>query len=180
MRKKREEPVELHTACISVVSPNRRLLRHADPSREPRPQPDYFLYSNETNDTVSLDPNSAEWFRWLDGLTSFEFDGQDGDCEVTKQLPSKPGEPAHWIASQQWGDKEYKRYLGQTANLTTSYLEEVAADIEAEVSEKEIGGTGEGDLICLFLPACKGPDQRGWSSIRYRCFLIGEKQGPFG
>jgi hypothetical protein len=180
MRKKREEPVGLHTACISAVSPNRQLPRRTYPSREHRPRPRYFLYSNETNDTVSVDPNSPEWFRWLDGLTSFEFDGQDGDCEVTKQLPSKSGEPAHWIASQQWGDKEYTRYLGQTANLTTFYLEEVAADIEAEISEKEIGGTGEGDLIFLFLPAWKGPDKRGWSSSRYRCFLTHQKEGPFG
>jgi len=167
---KREKPIGLHTACIRAVSPNRRLPRLTGP-KGGRILPDYFLYSNETGDTVWIDPNSPEWFCWLDGLTSFDFDGRDGDFVASKQSPNSSGEPAHWIASQQWGDKEYKRDLGQTENLTTFYLEEVAADIEAEVSEKEIGGTGEGDLIHLFLPAWKGPDKRRWNSISYQCLL---------
>jgi hypothetical protein len=170
MRKKREEPVGLHTACITALSPSRRLPRLVNP-RFVSPPVTYSLYSNQTNDTVWVNPDSPEWFRWLDGLTSFEFDGQDGDFTASKQTSKKSGKAAYWIASQQWGDKEYTRDLGQTANLTTSFLEEIAADLEAEVSEKEIGGTGEGDLIYLFLPAWKGPGKRGWKSIRYRCLL---------
>ena len=174
MRRKREESVELHSACITALSPSRRLPRRVNP-RFASPPVTYSLYSNETDDGVWVDPDSPEWFRWLDGLTSFEFDGQDGDFTASKQISGKPGEPACWIASQQWGDKEYTRYLGQTTNLTTSYLEEIAADLEAEVSEKEIGGTGEGDLIYLFLPAWKGPDKRGWKSIHYRCLLTSQQ-----
>ena len=180
MRKRREEPIELHTACIRAVSPNRQLPRLTGP-RGGRLLPDYFLYCNETNDTLWwVDPNSPEWFCWLDGLTSFDFDGKDGDFTASKRPPNRPGEVAHWIASQQWGNKEYKRDLGQTENLTTFYLEEVAADIEAEISEKEIGGTGERDLIHLFVPAWKGPDKRAWKSISYRCVLTRQKKGPFG
>lgn len=170
MRKKREEHVELNSACVRAMYPNRQLPRLVG-SKLGRPLPDYFLYSNETDDTVWVDPDSPEWFGWLDGLSSFSFSGRDGDFVASKRSPNRPGEPVHWIASQQWEDKEYKRDLGQTENLTTSYLEEIAADIEAEVSEKEIGGTGEGDLIRLFLPAWKGPNKRGWNSIRYQCLL---------
>jgi hypothetical protein len=129
------------------------------------------LYSNETNDTVWVNPDSPEWFRWLDGLTSFEFDGQDGDFVASKQTSNKPGQAAHWMACQQLADKEYTRDLGQTANLTTSFLEVVAADLEAEVSSKETGGTGEGDLIYPFLAPWKGPSKRGWKSICYQCLL---------
>ena len=168
MRKKREEPREFPSACITAMSPNRRLLKPIDP-RFATPPADYFLYSNETDDAVYIDPDSPEWFRWLDGLTSFSFSGKDGDFIASKQISTRTGEPAHWMASQQWEDKEYKRDIGQTANLTTSYLEEVAYDIELEVSENEIGGTGEGDLIYPFLPAWKERDhKRGWNSIRRR------------
>src|SRR5215469_6497316 len=138
MRKKREEPREWPTALIRAVSPNRRLLRRVN-SQPRSPSPGYFVYSNETHDTVWIDPDSPEWFHWLEELTSFDFDGKDGDFTAYKQSPKRPGEPTHWIASQQWGEKEYTRDLGQTANLTTSFLEEVAADMEAEVSEKERG-----------------------------------------
>lgn len=170
MIKKREEPVGLHTACITALSPSRRLPRRVDP-KFTSPPVTYFLYSNETDDTVQVNPDSPEWFHWLDGLTSFEFDGQDGDFTASKQTSNKPGEATHWIASQQLADKEYTRDLGQTANLTISFLEEVAADLEAEVSSKERGGTGEGDLIYPFLAAWKEPDKRGWKSIRYQCLL---------
>jgi hypothetical protein len=179
MRKKREEPREWPSACITAVSPNRRLLKPVDP-RLASPPADYFVYSNETDDTVWVDPDSPEWFRWLDELTSFAFSGKEGEFLASKRTPISPEEPTHWIASQQWENKEYKRDLGQTENLTTSYLEEVAADIEAEVSEKEIGGTGEGDLIQLFLPAWKGPSKRGWKSIRYQCRMPHQMPSPFG
>jgi hypothetical protein len=170
MSKKREEPREWPSACITAVSPSRQ-LPSLIPHRVVVPLADYFVYSNETDGAVHINPNSPAWFRWLDGLTSFSFSGKDGDFLASKQIPAKPGQPAHWMASQQWEEKEYTRDLGQTANLTTSFLEEVAADMEAEVSEKEIGGTGEGDLIYPFLPAWKEPDKRGWNSIRYQCLL---------
>lgn len=168
MSKKREEPREWPCACITAVSPSRQ-LPSLIPHRVAVPPADYFVYSNETDGAVSIDPDSPEWFHWLDGLTSFSFSGKDGDFLASKQIPTKPGEPTHWIASQQWEGKEYKRDLGQTEGLTTSYLEEVAYDIELEVSENEIGGTGEGDLIYPFLPAWKERNnKRGWNSIRRR------------
>lgn len=170
MMKKREEPVELHSACISALSPSRRLPRRVNP-RFTSPPVTYSLYSNQTDDTVWVNPDSPEWFRWLDGLTCFEFDGQDGDFIAFKQTSNKPGEAAHWIACQQLADKEYTRDLGPTANLTTFFLEEVAADLETSASSKEREGTGEGDLIYPFLAPWKGPDKRGWKSIRYRCLL---------
>jgi len=93
MMKKREELIGLHTACIRAVSPSRRLPRLTGP-KGGRILPDYFLYSNETDDTVWVDPDTPEWFCWLDGLTSFDFDGRDGDFVAYKQSPNSLGEPA--------------------------------------------------------------------------------------
>jgi hypothetical protein len=175
--KERKKHINHHTASITQIATANGLLRVMQP-QQAETSSCYVLWSEEQE--VRVTPNSAEWFGWLDGLTSFDFDGKDGDFTAFKETSKKEDEPAHWIAYQKWEDREYKRDLGATSQLTTSYLEEIAADLEEEVATKEIGGTGEGDLRILYMPAWKDTESKWcWNRVRkrtYHCLLTLEQK----
>jgi len=40
----------------------------------------------EEEDEIWVTPDSPEWFDWLDGLSSFFFDGKDGDFTATARM----------------------------------------------------------------------------------------------
>lgn len=155
---------------ISVIEPpmGKRLLRVGEvvPAEIPLA---YFLESEQGE--IWLTPNSAEWFDWLNGLASFEFDGVGGDFTACKETPNNSEEAVRWIAFQKWGDNEYQRDLGATNQLTTSYLEAVAIDLEDEVAAHETGGTGASDLHMPYAFTWK-KTQSKWSrkTIRQRTY----------
>lgn len=133
--------MEEHHVVIVVIEPPTRFqttrlrrLRQTPPTER---SPSYYV--EEEGEQVCITPNTATWFHWLDGLSHFAFEGLEGDFTARKLPTNKPEEPAHWIAFQKWAEREYRRDLGATDQLTTFHLEAVAADLEDEVATREIG-----------------------------------------
>ena len=83
--KKREESMQSRTACITACSESKRFAR-AMKRRLGYSPPRYFLWSVEEEDEIWVTPDSPEWFDWLDGLSSFFFDGKDGDFTATARM----------------------------------------------------------------------------------------------
>src|SRR5579884_463681 len=65
------------------------------------------------------------WFAWLEGVSSFSFQGQQGQLTVRKE--ARPRGAQYWYAYRRIGPKMAKKYLGRSADLTLARLEEVAA-----------------------------------------------------
>ncbi len=69
-------------------------------------------------------PDSAEWFAWLDTLSSFHFTGKHG--HLTARQERKPSGEGFWYAYLKAHGQLHKRYLGTTDKLTLSLLEQTA------------------------------------------------------
>lgn len=94
----------------------------------------------ELSSNKFLEVGGALWFKALDELTSFRFEGKDGSFTARKERPLKKrsedtgsGEPeysdnvAYWYAYRKVEGKTRKRYIGKTEDLTQERLEEIAA-----------------------------------------------------
>src|SRR5690349_17794359 len=69
---------------------------------------------------------SQAWFAWLDAVSSFSFHSRSGrTCTVRKERVQRGN--AYWYAYRRTSEKIVKRYLGRSASLTISRLEEIAA-----------------------------------------------------
>src|SRR5262245_41536851 len=75
--------------------------------------------------------DETAWLHWLDTHTSFAFQGRQGRLSVIKE--TRPRGAGYWYAYRSLGRRSNKRYLGQTANLTISRMEEVAGKLTWEV-----------------------------------------------
>lgn len=75
-----------------------------------------------------LQPDSPEYFTWLSGLRSFHFEGKEG--RFTARLESRKNKDGstreYWSAYRKHNKRQFRRYLGQTSNLTIATLEAVA------------------------------------------------------
>ncbi|OKH29621.1 hypothetical protein NIES2119_32075 [[Phormidium ambiguum] IAM M-71] len=93
----------------------------------------------ELSSNKFLEVGGALWFKALDELTSFRFEGKDGSFTARKERPLKKrsedtgsGEPeysdnvAYWYAYRKVEGKTRKRYIGKTEDLTQERLEEIA------------------------------------------------------
>jgi LuxR family maltose regulon positive regulatory protein len=65
------------------------------------------------------------WFAWLEGVSSFSFQGQQGQLTVRKE--ARPRGTQYWYAYRRIGPKMAKKYLGRSADLTLARLEDTAA-----------------------------------------------------
>jgi hypothetical protein len=93
----------------------------------------YFIYDAD-NGKQEFEPDSADWFVWLAGQTSFHFKGQYGHFTARQEEKKKhDGEPSlfYWYAYRKAYGKQHKRYLGSTAALTLAKLEETAGSLHA-------------------------------------------------
>lgn len=69
------------------------------------------------------------WRSWLDGVASFAFHSRTGDrCTVRRETVRRG---AYWYAYRSLGGRTVKRYVGRTADLSISRLEEVAVALAA-------------------------------------------------
>ncbi len=64
------------------------------------------------------------WFAWLVTQTSFSFQGRRGRMSVIKE--ARPRGEGYWYAYAYIGQRSRKRYLGRTAMLSLTRLEEAA------------------------------------------------------
>ena len=92
------------------------------PRRENRDMPRVesgFLYS----DAGSVAVGGAEWLTWLQSHTAFYFESTVGTFTARRELRSGSW---YWYAYRKRQGKLSKRYLGKSAELSSSRLGEVA------------------------------------------------------
>jgi len=86
---------------------------------------------------LDFEPDSPEWFVWLDKLSSFHFKGRDGHFTARHEVVKKQDEHAkplrYWYAYRKLHSKQHKHYLGATSQLTIAKLEHAAETLYATV-----------------------------------------------
>ncbi|GHO87169.1 hypothetical protein [Dictyobacter formicarum] len=92
----------------------------------------YELYDQRERPILTVTPGEPGWFPWLDTIASFAFRGRQGQLTVRKE--SRQWGHGYWYAYNRVGPKLMKRYLGRTADLTLTHLEEMAAQLSGEVT----------------------------------------------
>jgi hypothetical protein len=75
---------------------------------------------------LALLPDSAEWFDWLETLSSFRFVGQQGRLSTYR---SRSG--TSWVAYRRIHGRRYNYGLGHTKLLTIAHLEQMAATLQS-------------------------------------------------
>src|SRR5579884_1822729 len=112
--------------------------------------PERHSYKLQTADhfPMWIEPGSEEsWFAWLTAHSSFSFQGQCGQLNVYKEPRARGA--GYWYAYHTNATQTKKRYLGRSAAVTLTRLEEAAqtlqerspAFFQAVRSGKEIAST---------------------------------------
>jgi hypothetical protein len=87
-----------------------------------------------TDQEIVAAPDSAEWFDWLAGLSSFHFqDRRGGHFTARKERKQRGAEEGYWYAYRKGNKRQYRRYLGPTKDLTLTRLEDIANEIQQDV-----------------------------------------------
>ncbi|HXX77819.1 MAG TPA: hypothetical protein VEI53_04970 [Ktedonobacteraceae bacterium] len=100
----------------------------------PRPAPYLFRWSSarqcyefcEGRDqiVIDLEVESTAWFVWVEKVSSFAFHGRMGSYTARQEQKERGG--GYWYAYIREQGMVTKRYLGRSANLTLSRLEQAA------------------------------------------------------
>src|SRR5256885_15753023 len=91
----------------------------------------YLFWSDKGK--LDITPDTAEYFQWLEKLTSFHFKGRDG--HFTARLEQKKPNETYWYAYRKAGKRQFKKYLGRTNRLTLARLEGIARQIQEEINQ---------------------------------------------
>src|SRR6266568_4655260 len=122
----------------------------------PRPAPYLLRWSSagqryelrESRDTavIDLEVESPGWFVWLDQTSSFAFHGRTGSYTARQERKERGG--GYWYAYLREQGKVTKRYLGRSADLTLTRLEQAAQllaehppaalSLEEQVAERQV------------------------------------------
>jgi hypothetical protein len=78
---------------------------------------------------LHFDPDSPEWFAWLETLNSFRFVGQQGRLSASRNR----GRPC-WMAYRRIHGHCYTYGLGNTKRLTIDHLEQMAATLQSHTA----------------------------------------------
>jgi hypothetical protein len=81
-----------------------------------------------TRGELPFAPDSADWFAWLEGLSSFRFVGQQGRLSASRHR-GRPG----WMAYRRIHGHCYCYGLGNTKRLTIAHLEQMAATLQSHM-----------------------------------------------
>ena len=95
------------------------------------------------------------WLTWLATSTSFSFQGRSGRLNVYKEARPRGGQ--YWYAYHTNESGTRKRYLGRTAMVTLTRLEEVARDLSRELSPAPQASEQKGVLLSTRLSAPRLP-----------------------
>src|SRR5215471_16009796 len=92
---------------------------------------DTYAWSGEPGgEVLSPVPDSPTWFAGLAELPSFAFHGKNGSYTARQERRGR--DERYWYAYLRLGQKLHKKYLGKTAELTFTRLEQVARVLHAE------------------------------------------------
>src|SRR6266436_3661524 len=114
----------------SSPSMDRRKHPHVLPLVEYGVQGTYVVISPEQG-MLSFQPDSPEWFAWLETLPSFRFVGQHGRFTAFRGYQCSPSTP--WWAHRQIRNHSHKHRIGTTASMTIAGLELAATSLQALV-----------------------------------------------
>lgn len=93
-----------------------------------------------------LRPGNRAWFDWLEYVTSFAFSSRSGvDYTVRKEKMQRGG--SYWYGYRSLQGKTIKRYIGRTADLSMTRLEEVAVSLRSKPQKKKAHEDGVGQWL---------------------------------
>ncbi|HEX6480689.1 MAG TPA: LuxR C-terminal-related transcriptional regulator [Ktedonobacteraceae bacterium] len=87
-----------------------------------------------------LTGDEEQWVAWLESISAFSFEGQQGHLTIRKEARSR-GEQ-YWYAYRRVGSRMMKKYLGRSTTLTLARLEEMAAAFPP-VAPSSLPGDGQ-------------------------------------
>lgn len=80
---------------------------------------------------LSFEPDSPQWFAWLESRSSFRFVGKAGHFTAHRESDRLPN--AVWRAHRKIRNRTYNQRLAHTSDLTSSVLEQAAATLQAHL-----------------------------------------------
>jgi len=80
---------------------------------------------------LSIEPDSDEWFAWLQSRSAFRFVGQAGRFTAHRESNRLPN--AVWRAHRKIRNRTYNQRLAHTPGLTSTVLEQAAATLQAHL-----------------------------------------------
>jgi transposase-like protein len=80
---------------------------------------------------LSFEPDSPEWFAWLESRSSFRFVGKEGRFTAHRESDRLPN--AVWRAHRKIRNHTYNQRLAHTPALTIRVLEQAAATLQAHL-----------------------------------------------
>src|SRR5215469_12824985 len=134
---------------------------------------DRQLYELDTQDKQQfflLTDDEEQWVAWLESISAFTFQGQQGPLTVRKE--ARPRGDQYWYAYRRVGPRMMKKYLGRSTTLTLTRLEEIATAFppaapsplpgnEQRMHQEEAGrddqATGEAETSPLLLAQARLP-----------------------
>src|SRR5947209_16062409 len=91
----------------------------------------HYVVLTPTAGLLSLQPDTPQWFAWLETQSAFRFVGTQGRLTVHREISRLPN--AAWRAHRKLRNHTYNLHLGQTQELTSAVLEQAAATLEAHL-----------------------------------------------
>jgi hypothetical protein len=92
----------------------------------------YLFFDTDNGKRVSkkFQPDSPEYFTWLDRLKSFHFEGKEGwftaRREPRKNNKGEIQKRAYWLAYRTTNKRRFRKFLGLTEKLSIANLESAA------------------------------------------------------
>lgn len=91
----------------------------------------HYMVVSPTAGLLALQPDTPEWFAWLETQSAFRFVGTQGRLTVHREISRLPH--AAWRAHRKLRNHTYNLHLGQTQDLTSAVLEQAAATLQAHL-----------------------------------------------
>src|SRR6266851_6650318 len=130
----------------------------------------YELRESRDPAVIDLEVESPGWFVWLDQASSFAFHGRMGSYTARQERKERGG--GYWYAYLREHGKVTKRYLGRSADLTLTRLEQAAQllaehppaalSLEEQVAERQVTPP----LLSASTPAVAPPERESPRSSR--------------
>lgn len=93
---------------------------------------DRQFYELDGKPLLPLTRDEEQWVNWLESISAFSFQGQQGHMTVRKE--ARPRGDHYWYAYRRVGSKMRKKYLGRSITLTLDHLEEIASAFSPAIS----------------------------------------------
>jgi hypothetical protein len=91
----------------------------------------HYVLISPKEGRLGFEPDSPEWFAWLESRSSFRLVGKAGRFTAHRECDRLP--TAVWRAHRQMRNHTYNQRLAHTPGLTSSVLEQAAATLQAHL-----------------------------------------------